>query len=86
MPKNVNRVRNAMLHSPRQLARQHSLAFGINVRSFCRMLHCDLHYHPFKIQIVQALSEQDKACHVQFCSKFFDFVQENPCECTTDVR
>jgi hypothetical protein len=40
-------------------------------RSVRRMLHEDLHFHPFKIQIVQELIPRDLKQRVQFCKKPF---------------
>jgi hypothetical protein len=36
-----------------------------------------LHYHPYKIQVAQELSEQDKEDRLQFCSQFFDLMNSN---------
>jgi hypothetical protein len=51
------------------------------------MLHRDLHDHTFRIQIVQELSEQDKACCVVLQLVLeLGVKQSRHSECTTDVR
>ena len=55
-PENIERVREAFERSPRQSAVRHTTALGITLRSVRRILHNDLHYHPYKIQIVQTLN------------------------------
>jgi len=37
--------------------------------------HKDLHYHPYKIQVAQELSEWDKVILLQFCNEFLDLVK-----------
>jgi len=51
-PENIGRVREAFDRSPRRSAVRHATTPGITPRSVRRILHNDLHYHPFKIQIV----------------------------------
>jgi hypothetical protein len=53
-PQRMWRVRAALQQSPRHSAR-HSVALGMSDRSFRRMLHMNLHFHPLKIQMVQEL-------------------------------
>jgi hypothetical protein len=59
-PDNAERVREAMLQSPHRSARWQALALGLKDSSIQRILHKDLHYHPYKIQVAQELSEHDK--------------------------
>ena len=37
--------------------------------------HKDLHYHPYKFQVAQELSEWDKVILLQFCNEFLDLVK-----------
>jgi hypothetical protein len=37
-----------------------------------------LHYHPYKIQVVQKLSERDFIARKAFCEQFLTLVQEEP--------
>jgi len=54
-PENIERVREAFERSPGRSAVRHATTLGITPRSMRRILHNDLHYHPYKIKIVQAL-------------------------------
>ena len=48
-----------MLRSPRRSARKHASALGLSDRSVRKILHQDLHFHPYKMAIVQELYERD---------------------------
>jgi len=56
---NVDRVRTAMVASPRRSTRRHAVAMDMSRRSLHRILHDDLKFHPYKIMIVQQLNEGD---------------------------
>jgi hypothetical protein len=73
-----NRIRNVILWTPHWFARWHAMVFGVNVRSVYQMLHCHLHYLPFRIQIMQKTSARDKVCYIQFWNQFLDLVWDNP--------
>ncbi|KAF2897418.1 hypothetical protein ILUMI_08744 [Ignelater luminosus] len=62
-PENIEAVRASMLRSPRRSARKHASALRLSDRSVRRILRDDLHFHPYKMAIVQELSEQDGARH-----------------------
>ena len=49
------------MKSPRRSVRRHSTAIGLSDRSVWRILHKDLNFHPYKIAIVQELSDRDMA-------------------------
>jgi len=51
----------AIVKSPGHLLRRHSAAIGLSDRSVRRILHKDLNFHPYKIAIVQELSDRDMA-------------------------
>ena len=51
-PENIERVREAFERSPHRSAVRHTTTLGITPRSVRRILQNDLHYHPYKIQIV----------------------------------
>ena len=53
----------AIVKSPRRSVRRHSAAIGLSNRSVRRILHKDLNFYPYKIAIVQELSDRDKANH-----------------------
>ena len=42
-----------------------------------RVLHNDLHYRPYKIQIVQALNTCDYGARVLFCQEMLDLIGED---------
>jgi [histone H3]-lysine36 N-dimethyltransferase SETMAR len=59
IPTNVDLVKQAIQQSPQRSARKHAVALGISDRSVRRILHLDLKFHPYKMMIVQELSEKD---------------------------
>lgn len=76
-PQNAERVRAAVLRSPRRSAERQALALNISNRSYRRILK-DLHFHPYKIQVVQKLLPQDFVTRVDFCEAFEGLFAENP--------
>lgn len=76
-PENVERVRVAIDRSPRRSARRHSVTLGISNRTVRRILHQDLHFHPYKIQMVQALKETDFVSRSRFSLEFLDLINED---------
>jgi len=74
---NVEWVRDAMLQSLCRSARWQALTLRLKKCSCHQILHKDLHYHPYKIQVAQELSEQDKVSRLQFCNEFLDVVNNN---------
>jgi len=76
-PENIERVREAFERSLRQSAVRHATTLGITPRSMRRILHDDLHYHPYKIQNVQALNTHDYGARVRFCQKMLDLIGED---------
>lgn len=76
-PENINRTRLAIERSPRTSARRHSVALGLSVRTVRRILKIDLHYHPYKIQIVQALHPQDHRNRLHFCQQMLHLIEED---------
>jgi hypothetical protein len=57
---------------PKRSARRHSVALSMSSRSLRRLglLHSNLHYHPYKIQTVQQLSDRDFTSRRAFCEQF----------------
>jgi hypothetical protein len=74
-PDNVQRVRDTVLRSAHRSDRRQALALRLNDRSIHRILHKDLHYHPYEIEVAQELSERDKVSRLQFCNEFLDLVK-----------
>ena len=60
-PGNVDKLRMAIVKSPRRSVGRHSAAIGLSDRSVRRILHNDLNFHPYKIAIVQELTDRDMA-------------------------
>ena len=58
-PENVDKVRMAIVKSPRRSARKHSAATGLSDHSVRRILNKDLNFHLYKIVIFQELSDRD---------------------------
>lgn len=75
-PDNVERVRQAVLTSPHRPARRQAAALGMSDRSIRRILHSDLHFHPYKIAIVQKLQPQDYANRQTFSEQMIDLDDE----------
>lgn len=71
-PENVGRVRESIQQSPRRSARKHAVALGMSSRSLRRILHCDLHLHPYKMIGVQQLSEQDYVTRQTSCEQLLE--------------
>jgi len=60
-PENVDKVRMAIVKSPRLSVRRHYAAIGLSDRSVRRILHKDLNFHPYNTATVQELSDRDMA-------------------------
>jgi hypothetical protein len=69
---NIERVREAIGRS-----RGHSATLGLSNRTVKRILHDDLHHHPYKIQVVQALNENYYVSRRCFCEQFLALINEN---------
>ena len=74
---NAERVRESVLRSPTRSARRQSTGLNISDRSYRRMLK-ELHFHPYKIQVVQALLPRDAGIRVDFCERFGRMIDEDP--------
>jgi hypothetical protein len=73
-PEDIGTVKAAMQQSPTCSARKHMIALHMSSSSLRRILHEDLRFHPYKIQVHHELKEQDKASHLNFCREFLDIV------------
>lgn len=76
-PENIERVRNAIDRSPRRSVNKHAAVLHLSDRSVRRMLHSDLSYHPYKMQVTHKLSERDYASRKQFSTDLIDLLNEN---------
>jgi len=50
-PQNIDAVRASFEESPRRSAVRHSKKVGLSESSVRRILHLDLHFHPYKILV-----------------------------------
>ena len=76
-PRNVDRVREAIIRSPRPSARRHSAELGISQSILQRILHKDLAFQPYKIMTAQQLNPQDYQQRLSFCLKMLDMFEKN---------
>ena len=77
-PDNIAQVPASFSRSPRRIARKHAQALHMSDRSVRRILCSDLSLHPYKLQVVHALSNRDREMHLQFCRQFVGILSENP--------
>jgi len=77
-PDNIARVLASISRSPRRSAHKHAQALRMSDRSVQRILRSDLSLHPYKLQVVNALSNRDREMHLQFCHQFVEILIENP--------
>ena len=68
-PDNTARVLASVNRSPRRSARKHAQALHMFDRSVRRILRSDLSLHPYKLQVVHALSNRDREMRLQFYLK-----------------
>lgn len=76
-PENVERVRAALLQSPRRSARRHSFALRMGRESVRKILKFQLQFHPFKIMFVQKLNEADYEKREDFAVQMLQLIEEN---------
>jgi len=60
---NIQHVRRALERSPRRSVLRHSQLLNSSDRSVRRILHHDLHFHLYKLHIIQELTAAHKAGH-----------------------
>lgn len=75
-PENIERVRQAVTGSPTRSANKHADVLHLSDRTLRRILHNDLNFHPYKIQIVHQLSPQDAPNRLTFCREFVRLLNE----------
>lgn len=83
-PQNVQLLQQAVTRSPRRPARRHAASLGISDRTVRRILHQDLHFHPYKIMVVQELSERDRASRIASCHAILENVPNNAVVLSSD--
>ena len=69
-PDNIVVVREAIERSPHCSACRHSVSLRLSEASVRWILHKDLNFFPYKIQVTHALHERDYVNRVNFCQTF----------------
>lgn len=77
-PENVERVRQAVLTSPRRSVCRHSAALRISNSSVRRILHRDLGFHPYKMSVVHKLTEGDYPQRAAFAEAMLQILEDEP--------
>ena len=78
-PENIEAVRKSVIHSPLRSARRHAIALGLSSRSVRRILHQELHFHPYKMMTVHQSKELDFERRRNFADQFLLLLtEENP--------
>ena len=75
-PENIEAVRASMLRPPWRSVRKHVSALGFSDCSVRKILH-DLHFHPYKMAILQELSEPDFNSRRNACEVLLEVVPED---------
>ncbi|PSN51234.1 hypothetical protein C0J52_10549 [Blattella germanica] len=75
-------VRQAFIRSPRKSASRHPSELRMSDRSVRRLLKT-LHFHPYKLSLVQDLNVIDKQSRLAFARSFLELKEQNPdiCDC-----
>ena len=76
-PRNVDRVREAIIRSPRCSARRHSAELGISQSTVQQILHKDLAFQRYQIMTLQQLNPRDYQQRLSFCQTMLDMFEEN---------
>jgi len=77
-PENVRRVAHAFQRSPQRSALRHSIVLHSTPRTIRPILHEDLKFHPFKIQLVQQLLPRDLNQRSECCRKLLQMIEKTP--------
>ena len=72
IPENIEQIRQPVEASPHRPAHKHAVAMHLSDRTVQRILHFDLHFHPYKMAIVQQLKPQDYARRTTFSEQMID--------------
>ena len=69
-PQNIEAVRVAVLRSPRRSVRKIAAAVRLSRECVRRILYVDLKFHPYKLQIVQELKENDHQLRLELSTNY----------------
>lgn len=75
---NIRRVQNAIESDPRKSARRLSAQLNMKKSSVHNILRQNLKLFPYKIQVLQTQTEQNKRDRVAFCRRYLQMVQRDP--------
>ena len=64
---NIQRVETSLRENPRQSLRKRASALALPKTTLHRILTMDMNFHPFQIQLVQALKTDDYKVRKKFC-------------------
>ena len=67
---NIVVMREAIERSPHRSAHRHSVSLGLCEASVRWILHKDLHFYPYKIEVSRAVHEHGYVNTVNFCQTF----------------
>lgn len=74
-PDNIAVVREAIEHSPHHSLRPYAASLNISYTSVRQILHEDLHFHPFEVQILHTLNDNDNANCINFCCQLLQLLE-----------
>ena len=77
-PENVGTVCDSVARSPKKSLRRRSQEMGLSRSSVQRILKRNLQLYPYRIQIKQALTQNDMAKRVEMCRWFENKIEEMP--------
>ena len=77
-PENIRRVEEAVTTSLTRSANKHTRVLTLSNRTVRRILHDDLKFHRYKIQIVPQLFPRDPHNRLAFCGEFVRLVNARP--------
>jgi hypothetical protein len=76
-PEDIAIVREAIERSPHHSVCRHSVSLGLSEASVQQILHEDLHFYHYKIQVTHALHEREYVNRVNFCQPFLQLINQN---------
>jgi hypothetical protein len=82
-PGNIPAVRETIERSPHRSSRRHCVSLGLSEARLRRILHKELHFYPYIIQVSHALHERDYLNRVNSCG---DLTLSNPIFVTCILR
>ena len=76
-PQNIEGVLVSILRSPRRSVRKLAAAVRLSRKCVRRILHVDLKFHPYNLQIVQEQKEKDHQLRLEFCQQSTTNIMED---------